>query len=83
MAEIMVRNIEEDVLERLKQKARENQRSLSAEIRAALSMHAYRMTRREFARKLDAIRAMTPKDVPQTDSTEIIRRDRDGRARDV
>lgn len=79
MASVTIRNLDEDVVKALKEKAKRNNRSLEGEIRTLLSDAAKRPARQtqlvEIARR---IAAMTP-DVPQTDSTDLIREDRDRR----
>ena len=76
MANVTIRNLDDDVVETLKTRAKENKRSLEAELRALLTEAAKRpssMTLRDLAR---LIRSMTP-DVPQTDSAQLLREDRD------
>jgi plasmid stability protein len=79
MANLTIRNINDDVVERLKEKARQHGRSLEAEIRATLAEAAGRLSRTEFVKLADKVAAMTPKDVKRTDSTKIIRWYRDHR----
>jgi plasmid stability protein len=79
MANLTIRNIEDDVVERLKEKARQNGRSLEAEIRAVLRDESRRLTGREARAIAEHIAGMAPKGVKQTDSTEIIRKFRDSR----
>ncbi len=79
MANLTIRNIEESVVERLKNKAVRNGRSLEAELRELLKQAANRKTREEVLAEMDRIAAMTPKGVVQTDSAELIRQDRDRR----
>ncbi len=76
MANLTIRNLDDEVVEKLKARAKAHHRSLEAELRALLSEAAARPRREEFLRIADRIRAMTP-DVEQTDSTEIIREFRD------
>ncbi len=77
MANVTIRNLDDEVAGELKQQAREHNRSLEAELREILS-NAVRMrrNRREFLARADRIAGMTP-DVPQTDSSELIREARD------
>ena len=77
MANLTIRNIEDSVVERLKDKAAKNGRSLEAELREVLKHAANRRTREELLAAADRIAAMTPKGVKQTDSAELIREDRD------
>ncbi|MCG8510353.1 MAG: plasmid stabilization protein [Rhodospirillales bacterium] len=77
MANLTIRNLEEDVVKRLKEKAARSGRSLEAELREVLKQAANRRTRKELLAAADDIASMTPKDVKQTDSAELIREDRD------
>ncbi|MGH6899758.1 MAG: FitA-like ribbon-helix-helix domain-containing protein [Geminicoccaceae bacterium] len=75
MATLTIRNLEDDVVGALKARARRNHRSLEAEVRELLRDVAVGGSP-EFLRDLaDRIAALTP-DVPQTDSTELVRADR-------
>jgi antitoxin FitA len=75
MAQVIVRNLPDEVVIRLKARAIEHKRSLEQELREILS-EAARPSREEILADFDRIRAMTPK-VPQTDSAELIREERD------
>jgi len=79
MSSILVRDLDPDVVERLKERARLNKRSLQAELRYILEMEAAADSRRrnhaELARRADAIRRRSG---PQkSDSTEILRKVRE------
>ncbi|HEX9768150.1 MAG TPA: hypothetical protein VGA50_03160 [Kiloniellales bacterium] len=76
MANVTIRNLDDEVVARLKDRAKANKRSLEAELRALLSEAANRPSLEEFRKLAARIRAMTP-DVEQTDSTLLIREDRD------
>ena len=76
MASVTIRNLDDDVVAALKHQAREHNRSLEAELRVVLTREVRGQTREDFLALADRIRAMTP-DVPQTDSAELIREDRD------
>ncbi len=76
MATVTIRNLDDAVVERLKYKAKQNGRSLEAEVRELLKQAADRKTTEELLAIADRIAAMTP-DVPQTDSAELLREDRD------
>ncbi len=76
MATVTIRNLDDAVVERLKYQAKQNGRSLEAEVRELLKQAANRKTPEELLAIADRIAAMTP-DVPQTDSAELIREDRD------
>lgn len=76
MANLTIRNLDDAVVEKLKARAKENERSLEAEIRVLLTETAERPSREAFRELAERISTMTP-DVPQTDSAELIREDRD------
>lgn len=75
MGQILVRNLRDDVIAIFKQKAELNGHSLEQEVRDALTAAA-KLSREQFIAVADRIRAMTP-NAPQTDSTLLIREDRD------
>jgi len=78
MATVTVRNLDDSVVETLKEQARAHNRSLEAELREILTKAGQqRRRRKEFRAEAERIAAMTP-DVPQTDSAELIRKNRDG-----
>lgn len=75
MAQVLVRNLPDDVVARLKARAARARHSLEQELRVIL-IEAARSGRDEVLADMDRIRAMTPT-VPQSDSAELIREDRD------
>jgi plasmid stability protein len=79
VAQALIRNLDEGLLEDYREAARRNSRSLEAELREALRvMRPMSAASREALLKhLDEIRAMTPK-VAQTPSEQLVREDRDG-----
>ncbi len=77
MANLSIRNLDDKVVERLKKKAKDNGRSLEAELRVLLKQAANRKSPEELLAIAERISAMTPDDVEQTDSTKIIREFRD------
>lgn len=77
MTTLTIRNVEEDVVERLKARAKANGRSLEAEVRLVLKSSAQRLSGKEALELADRIAAMTPKGVKQTDSAILLREDRD------
>ena len=77
MAKLTIRNLDDEVVKRLKKKAKDNGRSLEAELRVLLSETANRLTGKEARALADRIAAMTPEGVKQTDSAELLREDRD------
>jgi plasmid stability protein len=75
MANLTIRNLDDEVVAKLKAQAKAHHRSLEAELREILSRTArapVSLNRRAIA---EQIAAMTP-DVPQTDSVELLREDR-------
>ncbi len=79
MGKIEIDSLDDRVIEGLRARARIHGRSLEDEIRALLSQHVL-LSSAERVAIADRIRAMTPKGVTQTDSTDMIREIRDGRA---
>ncbi len=78
MANVTIRNLDDGVVERLKAQAKAHHRSLEAELRHVLTQAAAQHERMAaFRRDAARIRARTPKDRLQTDSTLLIREDRD------
>ena len=76
MATLTIRNLDNEVVEHLKSRAKAQNRSLEAEVRTILETAAKTANRKAFLQEARRIAAMTP-DVPQTDSTILIREDRD------
>ncbi len=77
MANLTIRNVDDHVVERLKKRAKDNGRSLEAELRELLKQAAKRKSPEELLAIADRIAAMTPEGVKQTDSAELLREDRD------
>ncbi len=77
MANLTIRNVDDHVVERLKKRAKDNGRSLEAELRELLKQAANRKSPEELLAIADRIAAMTPEGVKQTDSAELLREDRD------
>ncbi|MPZ23529.1 MAG: hypothetical protein GEU28_08280 [Dehalococcoidia bacterium] len=78
MPAILVRNLDDDLVERLKARAEASARSLQAEVRLILEEAVGRRTldpkaRAALARRLTA----TTRGTKQTDSAELIREDRE------
>jgi len=77
MANITIRDLGPQLVEKLKRQAKANHRSLQAELHDILNKGvSVAMSKREFLATADRIAAMTPK-VPQTDSAMLLREDRD------
>lgn len=79
MAQALIRNIEDELLDQYRKVAKANRRSLEAELRDALrrARPNPRGSREDLKRALAEIRAMTNREPPQGDSTLIIRWNRD------
>jgi antitoxin FitA len=75
MAQVIVRQLPDEVVARLKARAARARHSLEQELRNIL-IEAARPSRDEILAEMDRIRAMTPTTL-QTDSAELIREDRD------
>lgn len=75
MAQVLVRELPEEVVERLKAKAATEGRSLEAHLRLVLQ-EASELDRDEFLALADAVAATTDGRA-QTDATELIRSSRD------
>lgn len=78
MSRLRLRNLDPDLLARLERRAQENDRSPEAELRHILKTEAYRMTKQELRESCREI-AKRAGGTPQTDSTDLIRADRDSR----
>ena len=78
MAQVIVRNLDDDVVATLKRKAQLHGCSLEQELRDILSAAA-RLKKEERLILAKRVRALTPTGAGQTDSAELIRADRDAR----
>ena len=79
MGQVVIRNIDDEVLERLKQRAAAQHKSLEQSLREVLA-EAAKPSRAELLVELDRIRAMTPPRKPGVKyptAEELIREDRD------
>ena len=77
MANVTVRNIDDNVIACLKAQAKLNHRSLEGEIRHLLEQQVSRHAHLEDFRKRTARLATLTADSPQTDSVALLREDRD------
>jgi antitoxin FitA len=77
MAQVIVRNLDDDVVSSLKFKAELHGHSLEQELRNILK-RAAELTSEEKLALADRIAAMTPRPL-DTDSADLIREDRDSR----
>lgn len=79
MAQVIVRNIDDEVVKRLKARATRHGHSLEQELRDVLTIAA-KPDREALLALADKVRAMTPSEnVGKFDSTKLIREDRDSR----
>ncbi len=78
MAQLLVRDLDPAVVARLKDKARQNHRSLQGEVKAILEEAAQRATREEALAMIDKWQRKWG-DRVFSDSTQMIREDRDQR----
>jgi antitoxin FitA len=80
MAQILVRGLDNAVVARLKERARDNRRSLQGEVKAILEEAAAQATNAEIEAILDRWqRHWQEKGKTFSDSAELIREDRDSR----
>ena len=78
MATVTIRNLDNEIVEKLKMQAKEHNRSLEAELRQLLTDATKLQEGREaFLKEAARIRGMTPKNRPQSDSVDLLREDRD------
>ncbi len=78
MADILIRNLDEDTLEWLKKKATANNRSMNAEIKALLEEYAGTSTREEAISMIAEARvSWEAEKKPAPDLMGILREDRD------
>lgn len=77
MGQLLVRNLDDGVIERLKRQAESRRISLEQLLREVLA-DAAGPSRAEMLAEMDRIRAMTPRKLT-TSSTDLIRKDRDRR----
>ena len=77
VARLTIGNIDDDVLDRLQERARTNQRSLEGEIRHVLAERVNPRSRiLQFRERVQQIASLTA-GTPQTDSVTLLREDRD------
>jgi plasmid stability protein len=74
MVDILVRNVDDDLARRLKEKAKAKGTSLNETAREAIAAYV-KPSRTELVKELDRIRGMSP--YSAIDSTDLIRADRD------
>ena len=74
MADILIRNLDDDIARRLKEKAKTKGVSVNETAREALAAYL-KPGREELVKELDRIRGMSP--YSDVNSTDLIREDRD------
>lgn len=80
MATLTIRNLDDDLIENLKKQAKRHGRSVEAEVRQILKQNVRpKLSPAEFEALAREISAMTPRDVQQPDSAELIREGRSDR----
>ena len=77
MSDVLIRGVNQATLERLRARAKRHQRSLQAEIRTILDDVATRDEQREEAIRVAHSIKERLRAIPQSDSTDLIRADRD------
>lgn len=77
MGNVTIRNLDDRVIDALKAQAKANQRSLEAELRFVLSQEVNHRLRMATFRERTAQLVSETADVPQTDSVDLLRQDRD------
>lgn len=76
MGTLIIRDLDDQVIERLKARAKANHRSLEGEVRYLLTQQMDRLTQiAEFSERTQQILSLTV-DTHQTDSVEMLREDR-------
>ena len=70
---LTVRGLDDKVVERLKARAHTRRRSFEAELREILVQASRQPLILDAVAEADRIAAMTPRDVPQTDSVVLLR----------
>jgi antitoxin FitA len=78
MAQVLVRNLDDQVVAAFRRKAELHGHSLEQELRMTLTSAA-RLTSEERVALARRVRELTPANKRQTDSTDLIRQDRDSR----
>ncbi len=76
MAQLLVRGLEPGTIDRLKERAKQHNRSLQGEVKRILEEAAHQMTMEEFKTRARTIRKSFG-DRTLSDSTGLIREDRD------
>jgi plasmid stability protein len=73
MGTLTIRKLDDGIIDRLKERARARGCSLEAELRDLLAQSSRQPLILDPLAEADRIAAMTPRDVPQTDSVVLLR----------
>ena len=73
MASLTIRKLDDGIIDRLKERARTRGCSLESELRDLLAQSSRQPLILDPLAEADRIAAMTPRDVPQTDSVVLLR----------
>jgi plasmid stability protein len=73
MGTLTIRKLDDDTIARLKERARRRGRSLESDLRDLLAQSSRQPLILDPLAEADRIAAMTPSDVPQTDSVVLLR----------
>jgi plasmid stability protein len=76
MANVTIRNLDDEVMERIRERARRHHRSVEAELRDIITRTVKPVDIEAFKARAAAIRARTA-GRQQSDSTDLVREDRD------
>jgi plasmid stability protein len=72
MGTLTIRKLDDEIIGRLKERARRRGRSLESELRDLLAQSSRQPLILDPLAEADRIAAMTPRDVPQTDSVVLL-----------
>lgn len=79
MAQVLIRNLNPETIQLYKERARRKGHSLQTELKAVLEREG-KMTMEEFRRSATELRErIAARGIPQGDSSDLIREDRDSR----
>jgi plasmid stability protein len=73
MGTLTIRKLDDEIIGRLKERARTRGHSLESELRELLAQSSRQPLILDAVAEADRIAAMTPSDVPQTDSVVLLR----------
>jgi len=78
VAQVLIRDLDPEAIEALKQQAKTHNRSLQGELKTILEQAAWRCSRKNIDAFLEEVRRIREKSdsVPQTDAAQLVREDR-------